>query len=55
MKDFSKYDKEHFVPGKILKDQETKIENYPINLSDADMTGINSIELKDQLLSKWKY
>ena len=55
MKDFSKYDKEHFVPGKILKDQESKIPNYPTNLKDADMTGINDIELKNKLISKWKF
>lgn len=55
MKDFCKYDKEHFVPGQILKDQEVKIPNYPANLTDADMTGINDIKLKEELLSKWKY
>lgn len=55
MKDFSKYDKEHFVPGKILKEQETKIPNYPSNFSDANMTGIDDLELKNELISKWKY
>lgn len=55
MKDFSKYDKEHFVPGQVLKDQEVKIPNYPTNLTDADMTGINDIKLKEELLSEWKY
>lgn len=54
-KEFSKYDKEHFIPGKILKDQDTKIPNYPTILSDANMTGVDSLELKEELLKKWKY
>jgi iron(III) transport system substrate-binding protein len=55
MKDFLKYDKEHFVPGKILKEQDSKIPNFPNNLSDADMTGIDNLNLKNDLISKWKY
>jgi len=54
-KEFAKYDKENFVPGKILKEQNIKIKNFPNNFTDADMTGINSIELKEELLKKWKY
>ena len=53
--EFSKYDKENYVPGKILKDQENKIENYPANLTDADMTSITDSNIKDQLISEWKY
>lgn len=55
MKDFCKYDKEHFVPGKILEEQNSKIPNYPTYLTDADMTGIDDIELKEKLIGKWKY
>lgn len=54
-KEFSKYDKEHFIPGKILKEQDTKIPNYPTTLTDANMTGVDSLELKEELLEKWKY
>lgn len=52
---FLKYDVENFLPGKILKEQETKIKNYPSDLKDADMTGIESFDVKDKLLDKWEY
>ncbi len=52
--DFGKYDKENFLPAVILKDQDNKIQNYPANLKDADMTGINSIETKEKLTKKWE-
>lgn len=55
MKDFSKYDKENFVPGKILKEQENKIVNYPLDLTDADMTGISDSQTKETLITEWKY
>lgn len=55
MKDFSKYDKEHFVPGEVFKEQDNKIDNYPTNLTDADMDGINDSTLKEKLISEWKY
>ena len=51
--DFGKYDKENYMPDKILKDQENKMKNYPENLKDADMTGIDSTETKDTLIEKW--
>ena len=51
--DFGKYDKENYMPDKILKDQENKMKNYPENLKDADMTGIDSTETKDMLIEKW--
>lgn len=51
--DFIKYDKEKFMPDIILKNQENKMNNYPINLKDADMTGIESAELKTKLTEKW--
>ena len=53
--EFSLYDKEHYVPGKIFKEQTNKIENYPETKKLADMTGINDIKVKEELLKKWKY
>jgi len=53
--EFSLYDKEHFIPGKIFKEQTTKIENYPETVKLADMTGITDNSVKEELLKKWKY
>ena len=53
IKDFGKYDKENYMPDKILKDQENKMKNYPENLKDANMTGIDSTETKEKLIKKW--
>lgn len=50
---FGKYDKENFMPEMILKNQENKMQNYPENLKDADMSGIDSVEIKEQLTEKW--
>lgn len=55
MTDFSKYDKAHFVPGTLFKEQTNEIKNYPTDLSDADMTGITDLSIKEDLISKWKY
>ena len=54
MNDFGKYDKEYFLPDKILKNQEVKVKNYPINLKDAKMDGIDSVSVKQDLISKWE-
>ena len=51
--DFGKNDKENYMPDIILKNQENKMKNYPENLKDADMTGIDSVEKKEQLTEKW--
>ena len=40
-------------PDKILKEQENKMKNYPENLKDANMTGIDSTETKEKLIEKW--
>lgn len=48
------FDKESFSPGKILVNQQCKIENYP-NETYANMMGIDSINEKERLLSLWKY
>lgn len=54
MNDFGKYDKEYFLPDKILKKQEVKVKNYPTNLKDAKMDGIDSVSVKQDLISKWE-
>ena len=51
--DFGKYDKENYMPDKVLKEQEIKLKNYPTNLKDADMTNIDSIEVKNKLTEVW--
>ena len=51
--DFGRYDKENYMPDIILKDQNNKMANYPENLKDADMTGIDSTETKEKLTTKW--
>ena len=52
--EFGRYDKENFMPDIILKDQNNKVANYPTNLRDADMTGIDSIETKEKLTKRWE-
>ena len=37
----------------IIKEQENKMKNYPENLKDANMTGIDSTETKEKLIEKW--
>lgn len=54
MNDFGKYDKEYFLPDKILKNQEVKVKNYPTNLKDAKMDGIDIVSVKQDLISKWE-
>lgn len=53
IKDYGRFDKENYMPDKILKDQENKIKNYPENLKDANMEGIDSTEIKERLIEKW--
>lgn len=50
--DFHYIDCQEFVPGKLLKDQETKVPNF-IDMKDADMVGIDDIKLKEALIGKW--
>ena len=52
--EFGRYDKENFMPDIILKDQHNKVANYPENLKDADMTGIDSIQTKEKLTKRWE-
>lgn len=51
--DFGKYDKENHMPDVILNNQENKMLNYPTDLTDADMSGIDSTEIKEKLIEKW--
>lgn len=50
---YGRYDKENFMPDIILKNQNNKMKNYPEYLTNADMTGIDSIQVKDKLTKKW--
>lgn len=51
--DFHYVDCEQFVPGKLLNGQTTKVKNY-IDMQDADMNGVDDIDLKEELLGKWE-
>lgn len=51
--DYGKFDKENYMPDKILKDQESKMPNYPTNLTDSKMDGIDSTLIKDKLMNRW--
>lgn len=51
--EFTKYDKENYLPDIILKNQENKVKNYPTNFSDANMDGIDDISKKNAILEKW--
>lgn len=51
--DFGKYDKENYMPDIILKNQENKMKNYPTNLTDANMEGIDSTDTKTKLIERW--
>ncbi len=53
--DFIGYDKAYFVPGKVLKDQVTYIENYPENIKSSDMSTISDVDFKEKLLARWQY
>lgn len=53
MNDFGKYDKENYMPDIVLKDQNNQVKNYPQNLTDANMTGIDSITRKNELIESW--
>lgn len=53
LNDFNRYDKENFMPDIILKNQNNKVKNYPENLKDGKMNGIESIERKEELTKLW--
>ncbi len=45
---------ELFMPEPVLKNQTSSIENYPTNIPYGDMS-TNTVEVREDLLSKWKY
>lgn len=51
--DYGKFDKENYMPDIILKNQDNKMANYPENLKDANMDGIDSVSRKEELTKKW--
>lgn len=53
MNDFGVYDKENYMPDVILKNQNSKVANYPTNLTDANMKNIDSMETKAKLIELW--
>lgn len=53
LNDFIYYDKENFVPDPILKNQNNKVKNYPRDLKDANMDGINDVKVKEHLTKVW--
>lgn len=48
-------DKQAFVPDKVFKGQDTKIDGYPENITYANMEGLFDTERKERLLNAWKY
>ena len=51
--DFGVYDKENYMPDKVLKDQKVNVKNYPLDLKDANMKGVDSISTKEKLMERW--
>lgn len=52
---FLVYDKEYFSPEIIYEGQMIALDNYPQDISYADMTGIQDDKEKERLLALWKY
>lgn len=53
--DFLVYDKENFSPEIIYQGQTISLEEYPQDITYADMTGIQDDKEKERLLALWKY
>lgn len=51
--DFGVYDKENYMPDVVLKNQNNYFKNYPTNLEEANMTGIESVQKKEELMELW--
>lgn len=49
------YDKMNFSPEIIYEGQTIQLENYPEDITYADMTGIQDDKEKERLLELWKY
>lgn len=50
-----KLDNQLYGAEQVLRDFKGHIENYPEDISYADMEGITDIDEKERLLEKWKY
>ncbi len=48
-------DKQSFVPDKVFKNQNTKIDGYPESITYANMEGLFDTDRKERLLNAWKY
>lgn len=55
LSDVTPKDKELYAPEKIYKNRYFTMENFPENIPYGNMTGLNDITVKENLLSKWKY
>jgi len=53
MNDFGVYDKENFMPDVVLKDQKSNVKNYPTDLEEANMEGVESVQVKEELMELW--
>ena len=47
-------DSQNFLPEGILKDKTSNVKNYPVSTKNADMTGIEDINVKSKLTELWK-
>ena len=48
-------DKELYCPEPVMKNQVNNINNYPRNITYANMDGVTDVALKERLTTKWKY
>lgn len=55
LSDVTPKDKELYAPEQIYKDKTFTIKNFPTNIPYADMTNIDDVTVKENLLNKWKY
>lgn len=55
LSDVSPRDKELYAPETIYKNRTFTMKNYPTDIHYGDMTGIDDISVKENLLNKWKY
>ncbi len=51
----SREDKKLYIPEKVFKEQESSMKNFPENITYGNMTGIDSVEIKERLLDKWNH
>lgn len=51
----SREDKKLYIPEKVFKEQESSMKNFPENITYGNVTGIDSVEIKERLLDKWNH